>query len=467
MKDFSKIPPQNIQTEELILGAFIIEPKLISEYIDLLPEGVFYKDAHNIIYRNIREMYVNADKIDLATIVSKLMSDKSIDKVGGVYYLSQLTGKIASTENMDSYVKIILEHHARRELIAQCSDTMDNAFDESYDIFDTIHEISGKIDGLSSIIAKRDVVDMQTSITEAVHEIFEKRNKGIPGIPCGFPEIDKMTGGWHNSDLIILAARPGMGKTSLAVSMVYNIIQNENHNAVFFSLEMSNKQLMNKLISYETGIPLYKFVKNTIDDNDVNIINSKIGSLSNKNLSICDTPALSLLDIKAKSRRLKEQGKCNIIFIDYLQLISGDSKTQRRSRENEVSSISAGLKGLAKELDVPVIALSQLSRDVEKRSGSKKPKLKDLRESGAIEQDADVVTFIYRPDYYEDEETDNSGYTEFLIEKHRHGALGMSRILFKADQTRFIPEETEYFIPESLNHNPNYYESEREATTPF
>lgn len=463
MTDLSKLPPQNIEAEKLVLGAFILERDTLPNYIDILSEKAFYDNSNAIIYKQIVKMFKNGEKIDIMTVTAGLIASGQLENVGGAYTVALLTQRIASADNIDSYIKIIMEHYVRRELINATSKATNTAYDLSYDIFSVLEHITATTDNLSSVIAKRDVVSMDEAMTETIYSIQEQMKSKTAGIPTGYPLLDYMLGGFHDTDLIILAARPGMGKTSFALSTVYNILKNTNKYVGFFSLEMSKDQLIKKLLSYETKIPSSKFRLNKIDKDDLNIVNAAAGKMGDQNLFICDTAGLSVLEIKAKARRLKDQGKLDILFIDYMQLIVGNKQSKNRNRENEVSQISANLKGLAKDLDIPVIALSQLNRGVESRN-DKKPRLSDLRESGSIEQDADIVSFLYRPEYYEDEDC-SEGYTELLIEKHRHGATGKVILTFDSSTTQFVSQQTEYFTPKAIEHNPEYYETE--SSTPF
>jgi replicative DNA helicase len=463
--DISKVPPQAIELEEAILGSFMIDKNAVSQYIDTVKEEYFYKDAHKCIFKAIQSLNKKGDAIDLLTITEELKSTDELDVVGGIYTLAQLSGKVSSTENLEYHIKIITQKYLRRALIQSSDTAVKQAYDESEDIFDTIRAASSSIDDMTGVLVRRDVSTSAEVVTATLQELQRKQKEGFSGLPSGFTQFDSLYGGFHNTDLVILAARPGMGKTSFALSIMYNMAVNNNIPVGIFSLEMSEEQLITRLLSYETQIPTESFRKLNLSDNDWAVLSSNAGRVADAPIYICDTPALSIFDIRAKARQLKEKHDIKFLIIDYLQLANSDGSSRKaRSENDEVTKISQTLKAIAKELNIPVLALSQLNRDVEKRS-DKKPMLADLRASGSIEQDADSVLFLYRPDYYEDnDEISESGYTELLIRKNRHGACGKSEITFKHELTQFVSPADDYsFVASGIEENPNYYESQ----TPF
>ena len=432
-----KIPPQAIELEEVVLGAMMIDKKGVDEVIDILSPDAFYKDAHKYIFEAIFKLFENSEPIDLLTVSAQLKKDEKLDLVGGDFYLISLTQRVSSSAHIEFHARIILQKYIQRSLIKISNEIIENAYDETQDVFDLLDNAEAKLYEVTQGNVKKSTETAQSLVIQAKKKIEEISNKdGLSGIPTGFEKLDKLTSGWQPSDLIIVAARPGMGKTALTLTMARNIAVDFNQAVAFFSLEMSSVQLITRLISSETGLSSEKLRTGKLEKHEWEQLNVKVKTLEKAPLFIDDTPSLSIFDLRAKARRLKSQYDIKVIMIDYLQLMTAGGSQKGGNREQEISMISRNLKALAKELDVPVIALSQLSRAVETRGGSKRPLLSDLRESGAIEQDADIVSFIYRPEYYKIDEWDDEerspteGQGEFIVAKHRNGGLDNIRLKF-------------------------------------
>ncbi len=439
-----KIPPQALDLEEVVLGAMMIDKKGVDEVIDILHSDAFYKEAHKIIFEAIVQLFENTEPIDLLTVSAQLKKNGKLEQVGGDFYLIQLTQKVSSSAHIEYHARIILQKYIQRQLIKISSEIIENAYDETTDVFDLLDNAEAKLYEVTQGNLKRSSETAQSLVMQAKKKIEEISNKeGLSGIPSGFDKLDKLTSGWQPSDLIIIAARPGMGKTAFTLSMARNMAVDSNIPVAFFSLEMSSVQLITRLISSETGLSSEKLRTGKLAEHEWKQLNVKVKDLEKAPLFIDDTPSLSIFDLRAKARRLKSQHDIKLIVIDYLQLMTAGGSQKGGNREQEISTISRNLKALAKELDIPVIALSQLSRAVETRGGSKRPLLSDLRESGAIEQDADIVSFIYRPEYYKIEEWDDEersptqGQAEFIVAKHRNGGLDNIRLKFIGQLGKF------------------------------
>ena len=439
-----KIPPQAIDLEEVVLGAMMIDKKGVDEVIDILHPEVFYKEAHKYIYEAIVKLFERTEPIDLLTVSTQLKKDGKLELVGNDFYLIQLTQKVSSSAHIEYHARIILQKYIQRSLIKVSSEIIEEAYDETTDVFDLLDNAEAKLYDITQGNIKKSSETAQSLVIQAKKKIEEISNKeGLSGIPSGFEKLDKLTSGWQPSDLVIVAARPGMGKTAFTLSMARNMAVNSNTPVAFFSLEMSSVQLITRLISSETGLSSEKLRTGKLEKHEWEQLNVKVKSLEKAPLFIDDTPSLSIFDLRAKARRLASQHGIRLIVIDYLQLMTAGGSQKGGNREQEISTISRNLKALAKELDVPVIALSQLSRAVETRGGSKRPILSDLRESGAIEQDADIVSFIYRPEYYKIEEWDDEersptqGQAEFIVAKHRNGGLDNIRLKFIGNLGKF------------------------------
>lgn len=439
-----KIPPQAIDLEEVVLGAMMIDKKGVDSVIDILHPEVFYKESHQFIFESIVKLFENTEPIDILTVSAKLKTLGKLEKAGGDYYLVQLTQKVSSSAHIEYHARIILQKYIQRSLIRISSEIIEDSYDETKDVFNLLDTAESKLYDVTQGNIKKSTETAQSLVIQAKKKIEEISNKdGLSGIPSGFLELDKLTSGWQPSDLVIIAARPGMGKTALTLSMARNMSVSKNIPIAFFSLEMSSIQLITRLISSETGLSSEKLRTGNLEKFEWEQLNVKVSALENAPLYIDDTPSLSIFDLRAKARRLSSQYGIKLIVIDYLQLMTASVSNKNGNREQEISTISRNLKALAKELDIPVIALSQLSRAVETRGGSKRPILSDLRESGAIEQDADIVSFIYRPEYYkidewdDEERTPSAGQAEFIVAKHRNGGLDNIRLKFVTTLGRF------------------------------
>lgn len=439
-----KIPPQALDLEEAVLGAMMIDKKGVDEVIDILRPEAFYSDAHQHIFEAIYGLFQDSKPIDLLTVSTQLKKNEKLDIAGGDFYLISLTQKVSSSAHIEYHARIILQKFIQRSLIKISSEIIEDAYDETQDVFDMLDRAEAKLYDVTQGNLKRSSETAQDLVIQAKKKIEEISNKkGLSGIPSGFDKLDRLTSGWQPSDLVIVAARPGMGKTALTLSMARNISVNQNIPVAFFSLEMSSVQLITRLISSETGLSSEKLRTGKLEKHEWEQLNVKVKGLEKAPLYIDDTPSLSIFDLRAKARRLASQHGIKLIIIDYLQLMTAGGSQKGGNREQEISTISRNLKALAKELNVPVIALSQLSRAVETRGGSKRPILSDLRESGAIEQDADIVSFIYRPEYYKIEEWDDEerspteGQAEFIVAKHRNGGLDNIRLKFLGHLGKF------------------------------
>lgn len=450
-----KLPPQAIDLEEVVLGAMMIDKKGVDEVIDILSSDVFYKQQHQHIFEAIHMLFENSEPVDLLTVSSQLKKNATLELAGGEFYLVQLTQKVSSSAHIEFHARIILQKYIQRSLIKISNEIIEESYDETTDVFDLLDTAESKLYEITQGNIKRSSETAQQLVIQAKKKIQEIANReGLSGIPSGFDKVDKLTSGWQPSDLIIIAARPGMGKTALTLSMARNVAVEHNIPVAFFSLEMSSVQLITRLISSETGLSSEKLRTGNLEKHEWEQLNVKVNGLEKAPLFIDDTPSLSIFDLRAKARRLSSQHGIKLIMIDYLQLMTAGGSQKGGNREQEISTISRNLKALAKELNVPVIALSQLSRAVETRGGSKRPLLSDLRESGAIEQDADIVSFIYRPEYYKIEEWDDEerspteGQGEFIVAKHRNGGLDEIRLKFVGHLGRFENLETFDFTGE-------------------
>lgn len=448
-----KIPPQAIDLEEAVLGAMMIDKKGVDDVIDILHAEAFYKEAHQFIFEAIYTLFQNAEPTDLLTVANQLRSTGNLDIVGGDFYLVELTQKVSSSAHVEFHARIILQKYIQRKLITISSEIIEEAYDETIDVFDLLDDAESKLFEVTQGNLKKSSEDAQGLVDQAIKKIQEISNKeGMSGIASGFNRLDELTSGWQPSDLIIIAARPGMGKTAFVMSMAKNMAIDFDEPVAIFSLEMSSLQLITRMISSETGISSGKLRKGNLAPHEWEQLNVKVKNLSKAPIFIDDTPSLSIFDLRAKARRLASQHGIKVLIIDYLQLMTsgGSQRGGGGNREQEISLISRNLKALSKELNIPVIALSQLSRAVETRGGSKRPLLSDLRESGAIEQDADIVAFIYRPEYYgltewdDEERTPCEGQAEFIVAKHRNGGLDNIKLKFTGYLAQFSNLDEEF-----------------------
>lgn len=438
-----KKPPSDIELEKAVLGALMLEKDALTEVVELLKPETFYKESHQKIFGAIQELFSMSEPVETLTVVSRLRSRGELEFVGGSYAVATLTQRVESAANIEYHARLLLEHAIKRELIHISRKIQEDAFEETTDAFDILDQMEQSLFEISELNIRKNYAKMSEIIQRSLQNIEEMRGKkdGLTGIPSGFSELDRLTSGWQRSDMIICAARPAMGKTAFSLSILRNAAVMFQKPVAFFSLEMSSEQLVNRLISSEAQITSDKIKKGTLTDDEWTQIIHKTSSLNEAPIFLDDTPALSLLELRAKARRLKAKSDIEMIVIDYLQLMTGDSG-KGGNREQEIAQISRGLKQLAKELDIPVIALSQLSRAVETRGGDKRPQLSDLRESGSIEQDADMVMFLYRPEYYgitEDAEGNSvEGLGEVIFAKHRNGSTGTIPLKFIGQYTKFL-----------------------------
>ena len=434
--DLGKLPPQALDLEESVLGALMLEKDALTNVIDILKPENFYKDANKEIYQSIIDLFNDSEPIDLLTVTSQLKKNGKLEYVGGSFYVTQLTTRVNSASNIEYHARIILEQSIKRQLIEVSGEVQKEAYEDTTDVFDLLDNTEQSLFDISESHIRKNYSQVKGLMKEAIDELQAKKTRkdGITGVPSGFIDLDNITSGWQPSDLVIIAGRPSMGKTAFVLSMMRNASIDHEMPIALFSLEMSSLQIVNRLISSEAELDSDKIKKGNLKDYEWQQLLHKTDQLNNAKIFIDDTPALSILELRAKSRRLKSQHDIQCIIVDYLQLMSGEYGKSSGNREQEIASISRSLKAIAKELNVPVLALSQLSRAVETRGGDKRPVLSDLRESGSIEQDGDMVLFIYRADRYditEDEDGNlTAGVAEVLLRKNRNGPTGKVKLKF-------------------------------------
>ena len=452
--EYGHLQPQAIEIEEAVLGALMIEKDAYSVVSEILRAESFYDRRHQLLYKAITTLAMRQQPVDILTVAEQLRTTGELEEAGGPFYITQLSGKVASSAHIEYHARIIAQKYLARELITYSSNIQTKAFDETQDVDDLMQEAEGRLFELSQKNMKKDYTQINPVIQQA-YEMLQKaaaRTDGLSGLESGFHKLDKMTSGWQDSDLIIIAARPAMGKTAFVLSMAKNMAVNARIPVALFSLEMSNVQLVNRMIVNVCEIPGEKIKSGQLAPYEWGQLDYKIKELYDAPLYVDDTPSLSVFELRTKARRLVREHNVKIIIIDYLQLMNA-SGMSFGSRQEEVSTISRSLKGLAKELNIPIIALSQLNRGVESREGieGKRPQLSDLRESGAIEQDADMVCFIHRPEYYkiysDDKGNDLRGMAEIIIAKHRNGAVGDVLLRFKGEYARFQNPDDDMIIP--------------------
>ncbi len=449
-----KLPPQAIDVEEAVLGALMLEKNAYISIADIISADSFYLHEHQLIFDAIKSLSINDRPVDLIMVTQELKNREQLDEVGGPLYITRLTDKVASAAHLEHHARIIAQKYIQRQLIQKSSEIQRQSYDASVDVDDLINFAEKSIFEVAEGSIRKETVPIKSVLREAT-AMLEKASQqtgGVTGAPSGFPALDKVTSGWHKTDLVIIAARPAMGKTGLVLSMARNMAVDHNVPVAVFSLEMSSVQLVNRIIAAETELGSEKIKKGNLESYEWVNFHQKVNKLEEAPLFIDDTPALSIFEFRAKCRRLKMQHNIGVIIVDYLQLMTAGSD-MRGNREQEVSMISRSLKAIAKELDVPIIALSQLSRAVESREG-RRPQLSDLRESGAIEQDADMVMFIHRPEYYHilTDENGNSliGIAHLIIAKHRNGEVTDVTLGFKKSQVKFYDLGAEGSMPENV-----------------
>ncbi len=438
-----KKPPQAIDIEEAVLGALLLEPNSVADVLDILIPECFYKEANRKIFKAISALALQHAPIDIFTVAQELKKTDDLEEIGGPYYLSQLSMKIGAAAHLEYHTKVLVQKYIQRELISISYEVQRDSFDDSIPVDDLLDSTQQKIFNLADRNMKRETQSVQDVLSEAITELesIQDREDGLSGVPSGYTGIDSITYGWQPSDLIIIAARPAMGKTAFVLTMARNMTVDHKVPVAVFSLEMSAVQLVKRLMTSETGLSSDKIRGGKkLEPYEWEQLNVRLNQLSQAPLYIDDTPSLSIYEFRSKARRLVASAGVKLIIIDYLQLMAGPPEL-KGMREQEVSAISRSLKSIAKELNIPIIALSQLSRAVETRGGAKKPQLSDLRESGAIEQDADIVMFIHRPDYYGmAEDPSQVGLTDIIIAKHRNGATAEVPMRFRASEVRFVDE---------------------------
>lgn len=443
---FGKVQPQALSLEEAVLGGCMLDKEGLPVIMDILRPDSFYLEAHQLIYKAIIRLFERSHPVDLLTVQEELRRSGDFEKVGGGYYVVELTNRVGSSANIEYHARIIAQKHIQRELIRVSTKTIKDSYEDTTDVFNLLDEAEKGLFSITQNNLSRSYESMGSLSSKMLKQIEElsKREGGLTGVPTGFADLDRITSGWQPSDLIIIAARPGMGKTSMVLALARNAAVDFGKGVALFSLEMSSVQLVQRLVSMEAEIGGSKFRNGKMEDYEWQQLQSVVERMNSVPIYIDDTPGINIFELRAKCRRLKMQHDIQMIIIDYLQLMTGSSNDSGRfnsNREQEISAISRALKGMAKELGVPVIALSQLSRAVETRGGTKRPQLSDLRESGAIEQDADIVSFIYRPEYYQILEDENGqslkNQAEFIIAKHRNGALDTVKLKFTPEFAKF------------------------------
>ena len=443
---YGRVLPQAIPLEEAVLGAIMLDKDGLTSVIDILRKESFYKEEHQAIYEVMLQLFERSQPIDILTIHEGLKKNAKLEEVGGVNYLMQLTNKVASAANIEYHARIVAQKFIQRELIRVSTRTIKDSFEDTTDVFELLDDAERSLYEITEQNLSTGFESLKALVVKARNEIetVSAKTDGLTGVPTGFEELDKLTSGWQRSDLVIVAARPGMGKTAFTLSLAHNAAK-FGRGVAIFSLEMSNLQLVNRLISMEAEIDSRSLRNGDLSPEEWDRLHSAVENLAEMPIYIDDTPGINIFELRAKCRRLKQNHDIEMIIIDYLQLMTGAPTGSKGNREQEISTISRSLKGLAKELKVPVMALSQLSRAVETRGGNKRPQLSDLRESGAIEQDADLVSFIYRPDYY-DLEPDDAGVprdsAEIIISKHRNGSLGSVYLKFIKQYVKFTEQDS-------------------------
>ena len=432
---YGKLPPQAKDLEEAVLGAVMLEKNAFDAVIEILKPECFYVEAHQRIFRSMQSLANKSQPIDILTVVEELRFMNELEMVGGPYYVTKLTNTVVSSANIEAHARIILQKFIQRELIRISGEIIGDAYEDTTDVFDLLDDAESKLFEITNNHLRKNFDTIDSVLVKTIQRIEDLRHKNedVSGVPSGFPSIDRVTYGWQMTDLIILAARPAVGKTAFALNLARNAVMHASKPTpvALFSLEMSAGQLVQRILAAESEIWLEKIARGKLEEHEMKQLYARgIQKLAQAPLFIDDTPALNIFELRAKCRRLKNKHNIGLIIIDYLQLMSGTGENRNSNREQEISNISRNLKALAKELSVPIIALSQLSREVEKRGakdGTKMPQLSDLRESGAIEQDADMVMFLYRPEYYDITTNElgenNRGETIVRIAKHRNGSL--------------------------------------------
>ncbi len=452
-----KIPPQSPEMEEAVLGAAMLEIEAARMIIDILRPETFYTPAHQKIFSAIIDLNKRDEAVDLLTVMQELRRKNELDDVGGPVYLTELTSKVVSAANIEYHSRIVLQKYIQRELIRATTTIQNLVYEDSLDVTELLDRSEDELFRIAEGNIKHEMAPIHEVIKRAISEIEEagKKEDALVGVPSGFTKLDRLTSGWQKGELVIIAARPSMGKTAFALSMARNMAIDHGRKVAIFSLEMSAVSLVNRLIVSETEIAGDKIKNGRLSPQEWSMLESRIKALTEASIYIDDTPGISVFELRAKCRRLKAQNKLDIVIVDYLQLMTGPPDSG--SREQEVSAISRSLKGVSKELEVPILSLSQLNRSVETRGGNKKPMLSDLRESGAIEQDADMVVFIHRPEkmgLMQDEEGQSTkGLAEIILAKNRNGPTDEVQLRFKEERALFV-EPDDFAEDEDLVSSP-------------
>lgn len=472
--DLGKLPPQAIEMEEAVLGAIMLERDAVSTALEMLRPDHFYLDNHKDIFQAVLDLTLESDPVDMRTVVNQLKKSGKLETVGGQYYIAELTSKIASAANIEAHSRVIKQQFIKREIIRVASEIHHEAYEDSTDPILLLEALSIQLSDISQDNLGNSFVDIRTLLHRSVEDIERRKNQKdeLTGVPSGFSDLDKITGGWQNSEFIIIAARPSMGKTAFVVTCMRNAAIDFNLPVALFSLEMSSDQITKRLISAESEINNERLKRGNLQESDMHRILNKTSNLAVAPICIDDTPALSILELNSKARKVVREKGVKLIIVDYLQLMNGaDGRNSRRTgnREQEISRISRSLKAIAKEHNIPVIALSQLSRAVETRGGDRKPILADLRESGSLEQDADTVIFLYRAEYYgitQDSEGNSLiGVGEAIIAKNRNGSLDNVPMKFIGKYTKFL--DIDYQEEFKGQQTIESYESKVQKLTPM
>ena len=445
-KDGGRIPPQDIQAEKSLLGAIMISDAILPEILTIIRSRDFYEERHAIIFEAMANLYDNHKPVDLLTLTAELKSKKKIKSVGGAAYLAELSNFVPAAAHAKAYAEIVEKASLRRRLIQAGTEIANKAYSDDAEVGSLIGEAERDLFNVSDKIVKSDYVAMDTLLADAFDRIEELRNnKGaLRGLKTGFRDLDKMTAGFQKGDLVIVGARPAMGKTTFAQNLAYNIATINNRGVLFFSMEMADNEIIDRMISDVSGVSNWKIRTGNINSEEHQRLMDALGEMDNVPIYIDDTSSMTIVELRNKARRAMHDHDIGIVIVDYLQLITGDDR-YKGNRVQEVTEISRGLKILARELGIPVIALSQLSRTVTGRDNPR-PLLSDLRDSGSIEQDADLVLFLHRPDYYHQNEDDyeETNITELIIAKHRHGAVGKVELYFHPELLRFMSLDKEH-----------------------
>jgi replicative DNA helicase len=443
---YGKVPPQAPELEEAVLGAIMLEKEKLAEVLEIIQSvECFYVDANQKIYAAIRRLFDKGSPVDLLTVTEELRKSNELEMVGGAYYLTRLTMSVVSSAHVEAHARIVMEKFIQRELIRISGNVIGDAYEDSTDVFDLLDKAESSLYEITDKHLRKNFKSLKDVLVSTVHEIEENKNKkdDLTGVPAGYGPLDKLTNGWQKTDLIILAARPSVGKTAFALNLAMNAANNANkpYPVAVFSLEMGAGQIVKRMLSAVTEVPMESITRGRMEEHEFIQLTQRMNKLAKAPIFLDDQAALNIFELRAKARRLKQRHDIQLIIIDYLQLMQANTD-KGGNREQEISKISRDLKALAKELDIPIIALSQLNRSVESRKESKVPQLSDLRESGAIEQDADLVMFLYRPEYYgiNNDEMGQPmvGETHIHVAKHRNGSTDTVKVRFIKEYQKFV-----------------------------